>query len=106
MAADLKANHARTKGLQQHLGIGRIVAEIRDDQRIVIVAAIDRRQRAGTRTSKQALRQLFGLADSEQPSPVGRVAADDRGRTIAAAPDIMGNDQGLENGPAVDVIGW
>ena len=34
ITADLKANHARTKGLIQHLGVARIIAEIRDNESI------------------------------------------------------------------------
>ena len=47
-AADMQANHARTKRLEQNLGIGRVVAEIGDNKSIGIVAAINRRERAGT----------------------------------------------------------
>ena len=89
----MNANHASSECLQQYLAIGGIVTEIRDDQRIVVVAPVNRRQRAGARTSKQALRQLFGLADPEQALPTRRVAADHGGGTITAATDIMGNDQ-------------
>jgi hypothetical protein len=38
MAANLKSNHARTKCLKQHLGIGRIVAEICDGSRSMWIA--------------------------------------------------------------------
>ena len=67
MATDLQANHARAKRLEQHLGVGRVVAQVRDDQRIVVVTAIDRRQRARARTAIKSLRQLFELSDAEQP---------------------------------------
>jgi hypothetical protein len=60
---DLKTDHPTTKGLMQHLGIGRVIAEIRDDQRIAIVARIDRGQRVRPPMAKQA--QLLGLANSE-----------------------------------------
>ncbi len=43
IAADRKANHARTKCLKQHLGIGRVVAEICYNS-IGIIAAIDPRE--------------------------------------------------------------
>jgi hypothetical protein len=49
--ADRKANHARTKCLKQHLGIGRVVVEICCNNSIGIIAAIDPRECAGTRTS-------------------------------------------------------
>jgi hypothetical protein len=51
IATDRKANHARTKCLKQHLGIGRVVAEIGYNNSIGIIAAIDPRECAGTRTS-------------------------------------------------------
>lgn len=70
-------------------------AEVRDNQCVVIVTSIDRRQRACPRVSNQVLRQLFGFANSEQLSSIRRVAADHGGRTIAAASDIMGYDQGV-----------
>jgi hypothetical protein len=38
IAADLKANHAPTKRLEQHLGIGRIIAQIGGYEGIGIVA--------------------------------------------------------------------
>ena len=51
-AADLQTDHARPKGLKQDLGIGRVKAEVRDNQRIRMVAAVNRCQRAGAGTSK------------------------------------------------------
>jgi hypothetical protein len=52
MATDLKANHARgAERVKQHLGVGRVVAEVCDNESIVIIAAIDHGERAGTRTS-------------------------------------------------------
>src|SRR5947208_16169014 len=99
MTADLKADHPGTKCLEQHLDIGRIVAEVRDNQRIAMVAAVNRRQRARPRASKQTLRQFFDVANSEQALPVRTVAADDRSRTIAAAADIMGDDHRPETRP-------
>jgi hypothetical protein len=37
VAADLKPNHARTKGLVQHLGVGRVIGQVRDDERLLAV---------------------------------------------------------------------
>ena len=51
MGTDVNANHARTKRLEQHLGVSWIVAEIGDNKSIAIVAAINRRERTGPRTS-------------------------------------------------------
>ena len=64
MATDLKANHARTKRLVQHLAIGRVVAEICDNDSIGLIAAIDHCERTGTRTSIKPLRELVGLLNS------------------------------------------
>src|SRR6516225_5114125 len=65
IAADREANHARTKCLKQHLGVGRVVTEICNNESIVIVAVIDRGERAGTPTSVKSLRQLLGLLDAD-----------------------------------------
>lgn len=70
----------------------------------MVVACVDRRQGTGARMSEQALRQFFGFTDPDQASSAGRVAADHGGGSVAAAADIMGNDRGFENRPAVDVI--
>ena len=59
----MQANHAGAERLVQHLRVGGIVAEIRHNQCVVVVAPVDRRQCTGARASEQALRQLFGLAD-------------------------------------------
>ena len=104
IATDLKANHARTKRLEQHLGVGRVVAEIGDNESIGIVAAINRRERAGTGAAIEALRQLRKLPNSKQPRRDWTVAADDSGRTITTAPHIMRNDERLETGPSVGII--
>ncbi len=47
-AGDLQADDAATKGLHQNLRVSRVVTEIGNDQRIVMVLSIDRRQRIGT----------------------------------------------------------
>src|SRR5215831_21276093 len=52
MPTDLNPNHARgAECVKQHLGVGRIVAEVCDNDSIRMVAAIDNRERAGTPTS-------------------------------------------------------
>ena len=104
IATDVQANHPRTKRLEQNLGVGRVAAEICDNERITIVAAINRRQRAGTRTSVKPLRQLLELLDAKEPRLERPVAADDGSRTIATAPDIMRHDQRFETGPGIGVI--
>lgn len=48
MAADLKADDAAAKSLDQNLRVSCVVAEIGNDQRMVVVLSIDRRQRVGT----------------------------------------------------------
>ena len=65
IATDLKADHPRTKGLIQHLGLARIIAEIRDNESIATVATINGSQRAGARTAVEPLRQLFALLDAK-----------------------------------------
>src|SRR5262249_42988195 len=52
MPTNLNPDHASgAERLKQHLGIGRIVAEVCDNGSIRMVAAIDNRERAGTPTS-------------------------------------------------------
>jgi hypothetical protein len=55
MATDLKANHARTKRLVQHLTIGRVVAEICNNESLGIIVAIDRCELASTRAPISSL---------------------------------------------------
>jgi hypothetical protein len=64
MATGLNANHARTKRLVHHLGVGRVVAEICDNESVAIIAAIDRCELARTRTSIKPLPELVGLLNS------------------------------------------
>jgi hypothetical protein len=64
MATDLKANHARTERLEQHLGVGWVVAKICDNDSIGLMAAIDHCERTGTRTSIKPLREHVGLQNS------------------------------------------
>jgi hypothetical protein len=60
-ATDLKPNHARAKRLVHRLGVGRVVAEIRDNETLGIIMAIDRRELARTRTSIKPLGELVGM---------------------------------------------
>ena len=71
MAADLQPDHPRTKGLEQHLGIAWVIAEIGHDQRIAVVSAVDRRQRAGARAAKSP---CGSSSSSPIPSTVVRTA--------------------------------
>jgi hypothetical protein len=73
IAIDLKANHARTKGLIQRLGVARVIAEICDNESVATVATINGSQRAGARTAIEALWQLFALLDTKQPRLKGAV---------------------------------
>ena len=60
-AADVQPDHTPTKGLVQHFGIARIIAEVGDNQRIVVMSAINCRERARARAATQPLRQLFAV---------------------------------------------
>ena len=42
VAGDVQADHAHPERLEQHLGVSRIIAQIGNDQRIGIVAAVAR----------------------------------------------------------------
>ena len=65
MAGDLQPDDAPAKRLVQHLGIGRVIAQVGDDQRIVVMATINVRQRARASAAIQTLRQLFQFGDSQ-----------------------------------------
>jgi hypothetical protein len=51
IAADLKPDHAPPKRIEQHPGIGCIIAQIGDNECIGIVAAIDLARALPTRTA-------------------------------------------------------
>src|SRR5262249_32944885 len=71
---------------------------------IRMVAAIDNRERAGTRASIKPLRELFGLFNPSQPWLEWAEPADNSGRTIATAPHIMRDDERPETGPSVGIL--
>src|SRR5438874_1546131 len=102
MATDLQPNHARTKGLVQDLGIARVIAQVRDNERIAVVMAVNLRQFAGPRTTIKTLWQLLQVENAKQLGFERTVAADNRGGTVAATPHIMGNDERPKAGPG----GW
>jgi hypothetical protein len=58
---NLKPNHARAKRLVHRLGVGRVVAEIRDNETLGILMAINRRELTRTRTSIKPLGELVGM---------------------------------------------
>src|SRR5262249_23565599 len=55
------------------------------------VARWSRGQRAGTRTAIEALRQLVEFLDATDSRRIARITADHRGRPIAAAAHIVGD---------------
>ena len=57
-----------------------------------VIAAIDARERTSPRAAKQVLRQLFEFRDSQQGGPERTEAADHGGRTVMAAPDVVGDE--------------
>jgi hypothetical protein len=75
MTGDVKADYPFPKGLIQHLGIGRVVAEIGDNEGIAVVTRVNRRQRVCPRISREILRKLLDVANSEQAWTVGTIAA-------------------------------
>src|SRR4051812_23786053 len=80
------------------------MADIGDDQCVAAVARIDLRQGARKTAAIELLRQFFSVFDPEQTLPERRVAADNGGGAIMAAPDIMGEDQRPEERPGVNVL--
>src|SRR5262245_29170761 len=105
MPTDLNPDHARgAERVKQHLGIGRIVAEVCNNNSIRMVAAIDNRERAGTSASIKPLWELLGLFNSSQPGLEWAQPADNSGRSISAVPHIMRDDERAETGPSVGII--
>ena len=104
-ATDLETNHTLgAKRVDQGLGIGHIIAQISDNESVVVVTAINRCQCACARAAIKTLRQFFQLLYAEQPRPGRTVAADDGGRTIATAPDVMRDNEGPEAGPGIWIL--
>jgi hypothetical protein len=97
-------DHPGAEHLEQHLGIGRVVAQIGDDEGIVVMAAVDRGERNRSGTAIEPLRQFFEFDDAEAPLSDWTVAADDGGRAVAAASDIVSDDQRVEARPCARVI--
>src|SRR5262249_48209258 len=89
----------RAKGLEQLLSIAGVVAQIGDDQTIPVIAGIDLRQRTGARTANEALRQLVECRDAKDSWRIAGKAADHRGRAIAAAADVVGDQQRVKARP-------
>src|SRR5262245_29901191 len=105
MPTDLNPNHAKgAECVKQYLGVGRVVAEICDNDSIRMVAAIDNRERAGTRASIKPLRELLGLFNSSQPRLEWAEPADHSGRSIASVPHIMCDDERPETGPSGGIL--
>ena len=78
--------------LEQRFQITGVVAEIGHDERVVVIAAIDRGQRIRSRAAVEAERKFFKLAEAHQGG-LERAAATHHGRgPVPAAADIMGDD--------------
>ena len=77
--AHLQPDDAPAKCLVESLGIGCIIAEIRHDQGIVVVIAIDLGKFAGPCAAVKTDRKFSEIEDAKSPRWKGAVAADDRG---------------------------
>ena len=75
----------RAKRIEQRLGISGVIAQISDNESVVVVTAINRRQCACARAAIETFRQFLQLFYAKQSWPGWTVAADDGGRTITAA---------------------
>jgi hypothetical protein len=83
MATDVNAKHPRTKRFEQNLGIGRVVAEVCNDEGIMVVLAINRRQRIGTGTVKKPLRDCR-MMRIRQLAPTNQTRKQARRKTARA----------------------
>ena len=69
-ATDLETNHTLgAKRVEQRLGISGVIAQISDNDSVVIVTAINRRKCACARTSIKTLRQFLQLFYAKQSRP-------------------------------------
>src|SRR6516165_928999 len=100
----MNANDPAAESLDQDFGIARIIAEIGNNQGIVVVLAIDCRQCVGTIRPEQVLRQLVGRDDAQLLSSIWITATDHCGGAVAAERDIMRDDRLIE-WPGFDVAG-
>src|ERR1700722_14083352 len=87
------ANDPRAKGLEQLLAVTALVAQVSDDQRISVVAGVNLRQGTGAHTAIEVLRQLAEFLDAKDSRRIATIAADHRGRAIASAAYIVGDQQ-------------
>ena len=95
IAADLKANHARTKCLEQHLGIGWIIAQISDNESVAVVRPIN---------SSSALAR--GLPYSPSGSSANSFIPSKRGATGLLPPMIAVERSRLRPTSWAMIAGW
>ena len=81
-----------TKTLDQHLGIGCVIAQIDNDERFVVVKAINRCQRFGARTSVQPLRQFMEIFEPDSPGANGLLPPTTAVERSFVCADIMRDD--------------
>src|SRR3974390_955331 len=79
VATDMDANHARAKGLNQLLSIAGVVAQVRDDQRVAVVARVNPGQGTGALTAIESLRQFIELRDAKLSRGIPTKTADHGG---------------------------
>ena len=91
---DLHPDDPRTSHLVQRFSIRRIVAEIRDDQAVAVVVAVDLCQFTGSAAAVQVLRQFVELENPGDRGLEWAVTADHRSRSITAASHIVSDDSG------------
>ena len=92
-ARDVNANDAPAKPLEQDLGVGRVIAQIGNDERPAVVQAINRCECFRARAGVEPLRQFIEVPEIDELRRKRAASADNRRRAVFCAANIVRNDE-------------
>ena len=92
-ARDVNANDAAAKPLKQDLGVGRVIAQIGNDEGLAVVQAINRCQCFRARAGVEPLRQFIEVPEIDELRRKRAASADNRRRAVFCAADIVRDDE-------------
>ena len=104
-ARDVNANDAAAKPLKQDLGVGRVIAQIGNDERLAVVQAINRCQCFRARAGVELLRQFVEVPEIDELRRKRAASADNRRRAVFCAADIVRDDERPAELPGVGMYG-
>ena len=93
------------KPLEQDLGVGRVIAQIGNDERPAVVQAINRCQCFRARAGVEPLRQFIEVLEIDELRRKRAASADNRRRAVFRAADIVRDDGRLAEIPGVGMYG-